>query len=215
MSTALEVIETARDRHRAFNARQHPNGTLLRLLSQYHRTLVGRTLMANGAHFLTEQIIPMPFDPWADGVELISPLAILRPSLTYRTGGRPGELRLIPPSTSIDPKPVWAGWVEGGRLFLAGEPSAWQAVDQITITYTQIPAPLTTLGQSLLLSPMADEAMSLHLAHLMANRGNQETDVEGPDEDRFLDDWQNAERQYLESLLLETRSEITFWREDY
>ena len=64
------IIEEARDHHVTFNPRTHPDGSLLRLLSSYQRTILSKIARINPALFASEVLITLPFDDFAHGVKL-------------------------------------------------------------------------------------------------------------------------------------------------
>lgn len=213
MTISVEtIIENARDRHRSFDPRQHPDRSLLRSLSAYQRELVGKALQRYEGLWTDEQTITLPLASFAAGEALTTPFAI--EGLSYVINDVAREMVLVPLAHKDDPKPRWSGWVKNRRLFLRGVETDWSSVDSIVVTYSGTVAPLTAVTDLIELPDEAQLPMSLYLCHVMANRGSEAQSVEGPGAGSFDGEWQMCEEQFLKNLNLLDRAESFFWREE-
>ena len=171
--TAEEVIKDARDHHPAFNPRQHPNGTLLRLLSTYQRTITSKIARVNPGLCASQFIIALPLEDFEAGVKLPANTYVM-PGLLLRHIGIPDlkePIDLVDPTLrgqlEMDHK---FAYLRGNNLFLGRRASNYENFDQLIVELVLVPRRLERLSDTLLLPDWGKDTYVAHLVNKMSVR---------------------------------------------
>ena len=171
--TAGAVITEARDAHPAFNKRQHPNGTLLRILSTYQRTITSKIARVNASLCASQAIIALPFEDFDAGVKLpanvyVSPGVLLR-NTTIPDLKEPIDLVDMTLRADLD-MPHKFAYLKGNNIFLGRRASNFENFDQLILELVLVPRTLEGLTDVLLLPDWGEAAYVGHLINRMAIR---------------------------------------------
>ncbi len=171
--TAGAVITEARDHHPAFNPRQHPNGTLLRLLSSYQRQITSEIARVNAPLCASEVLIALPLDDFNAGVKLPANTYVLPGVLLRNTVNvdlkEPIDLVDMTLRGELD-MPHKFAYLEGNNLFLGRRASNYDNFDQIILKMVLVPRRLERLTDVLLLPDWGEETYIGALVNKMAIR---------------------------------------------
>lgn len=177
MLVAREVIDAARDRHPAFDRNRNPDKLVLRFLSSYATELHGKVVKLNETALLTELSVALPLADHEAGIPLpphryvAEIVARLNSSTTDDPQVMP--VALIPWAHRFDRnRPIWAGWVVKGTLYLRSPASRWQTMNEIAVSLVPTPILSQTLDDPVALPDEAGRALIEHTAAFMARRGH-------------------------------------------
>lgn len=171
--TAGAVITEARDHHPAFNPRQHPNGTLLRLLSSYQRNITSEIARVNAPLCASQVIISLPLADFNAGVKLPANTYVL-PGVLLRTAGmtdlkEPIDLVDATLRGELDMAHKFA-YLKGNHVFLGRRPSNYQNYDQLIMEMVLVPRRLERLTDTLVLPDWGEDTYIGALVNKMAIR---------------------------------------------
>ena len=171
--TAGAVITEARDAHPAFNKRQHPNGTLLRILSSYQRTITSKIARVNPGLCASQLLISLPFEDFGAGVKLPANTYVL-PGLLLRTTiniGLKEPIDLVDATLrgELDMAHKFA-YLRGNNIFLGRRASNYANFDQLILDLVLVPKTLERLTDVLLLPDWGEETYIGALVNKMAIR---------------------------------------------
>jgi len=171
--TAGAVITEARDHHPAFNPRQHPNGTLLRLLSSYQRMITSKIARVNAPLCASQLLIALPFEDFDAGVKLPANTYVL-PSPLLRHIGIPDlkePIDLVDATLrgELDMAHKFA-YLKGNNIFLGRRASNYENFDQLILELVLVPRTLERLTDTLLLPDWGEETYIGALVNKMAIR---------------------------------------------
>ena len=171
--TAGAVITEARDHHPAFNKRQHPNGTLLRLLSSYQRNITSEIARVNAPLCASEVLIALPLADFNAGVKLPANTYVLPGVLLRNTVNvdlkEPIDLVDMTLRAELD-MPHKFAYLEGNNLFLGRRASNYDNFDQLILKLVLVPRKLERLTDTLLLPDWGEETYIGALVNKMAIR---------------------------------------------
>jgi hypothetical protein len=158
--TAGAVINEARDHHPAFNPRQHPNGTLLRLLSSYQRNITSKIARVNAPLCASQIIIALPLADFDVGVKLpantyVLPGVLLRNNVNVDLK-EPIDLVDATLRGELDMDHKFA-YLKGNNLFLGRRPSNYQNFDQLILELVLVPRRLERLSDVLVLPDWGED----------------------------------------------------------
>lgn len=167
-TTALAVIEAARDRHPSFDARAHPDRVLLRQLSTEQRRLVGKLLRANPYALSTSVSVPLAGYDFAAGYAMPD---YVRIHTATGEGEWPIKLHEVSWANRLDVSRAGHTYaLNNGRLYLNGAADDWTSVTSVTVSYTPAPADLAALESLLSVPTSASAYLSAFLAEAMGTR---------------------------------------------
>jgi hypothetical protein len=171
--TAATVINEARDAHPAFNPRQHPNGTLLRLLSSYQRNITSKIARVNAPLCASQLIIALPLDDFNAGVKLpantyVLPGVLLRNNVNVDLK-EPMDLVDATLRGELDMNHKFA-YLKGNNLFLGRRASNYRNFDQIILELVLVPRRLERLSDVLVLPDWGEDTYIGALVNKMAIR---------------------------------------------
>jgi hypothetical protein len=173
--TAGEVINNARDHHTSFDARKHPNATLLRLLSSYQRDITAKIVQVNGALCASDILVTLPLDDFSAGVTLPS-FVYMMPNVTLRTlAGTIEPIDLVNATFrsefEMDRK---FAYLRGNKLFLGRIEENYTSYNQLQLQLVLTPPNLVALTDPLVLPDYGVDAYVGHLVMKMALRDGLE-----------------------------------------
>lgn len=190
--TAGAVITEARDAHPSFNKRQHPNGSLLRLLSSYQRQITSKIARVNAPLCASQLLVTLPLADFDAGVKLPANTYVL-PGLLLRSNVNPD---LKEPIDLVDATlrgeldmPHKFAYLRGNNLLLGRRPSNYTNFDQILLEVVLVPRALAALTDTLVLPDWGEDTYVGHLVNKMAMRGDMGGNV--------LIDADTAEQEFL------------------
>jgi hypothetical protein len=171
--TAGGVINEARDAHPAFNPRQHPNGTLLRLLSSYQRNITSKIARVNAPLCASQLIIALPLADFNAGVKLpantyVLPGVLLRNNVNVDLK-EPIDLVDATLRGELDMDHKFA-YLKGNNLFLGRRASNYRNFDQIILELVLVPRRLERLSDILVLPDWGEDTYIGALVNKMAIR---------------------------------------------
>ena len=171
--TAGAVITEARDHHPAFNKRQHPNGTLLRLLSSYQRHITSEIARVNAPLCASEVLISLPLADFNAGVKLPANTYVLPGVLLRNTVNidlkEPIDLVDMTLRAELD-MPHKFAYLEGNNLFLGRRASNYDNFDQLILKLVLVPKSLERLTDTLVLPDWGEDTYIGALVNKMAIR---------------------------------------------
>ena len=177
--TVGDVITRARDHHPSFEDRAHPNGTLLRMLSNYQRDITAKIARVNPGLCASEVIVTLPLADFNAGAKLPSHTYAL-PSFELRSKQNTDVKRsidLVSLSLRTVPEmPHQFVYLKGNNLFLGRRPENYDGFDQLLLQLVLTPRNLVGLDDPLILPDWGVDTYAGHLAMRMAVRGG----IEGP-----------------------------------
>lgn len=203
---AGDVIEAARDRHKAFVRELAPQGMALRFLSQYQRELLGKIAEIDEDVLRTDTNTVMPLAVFDNGIALPANRTIVAIS-ALTTGAVPNslEVALVPASLRNDRStPARAAYQIGDKLFLRGAASDWTTIGSIAVATVPVPVPVTKSTDVLVVPDTAERALIENLALAMALRGHNEPNIPAIDTGAFGARAKDAEQAYLTEVLNRT-----------
>ncbi len=175
--TAGDVINQARDHHPTFEQRTHPEGALLRLLSNYQRAILAKITQVNPALCASNLFITLPLEDFAAGVKLPSYIYLLpNPTLITTNNLIREPIDLVNATFQSDfEQPRKFAYLQAGNLFLGRRAQNYDAYQQLRLQLVLTPPDLTTLDEPLSLPDYGVDAYVGHLVEKMALRGGLET----------------------------------------
>lgn len=212
---AGDVIEGARDRHRAFAREFAPQGMCLRFLSQYVRELLGKVAALDPDVLRVDTPVVMPLADFAAGIALPANRSVVAISAT-ETGSNPRtfEVTLVPVALRNDIKtPSAAAWEANGVLYLRGSANDWQNVGSLAIATIPVPAAITTSQTALPLPDTAERALIEGLALLLARRGPPKDGLPPIELSSFAAAKDDAEGAYLKEVMNRVTHRAHFTRD--
>ena len=175
--TVGDVITRARDHHPAFEDRAHPNGTLLRILSNYQRDITAKIARVNPALCASELLITLPLEDFGAGVKLPSHTYVL-PAMEIRSVQAPDLKEPIDlvnlTLRAVAEMPRKFVYLRGNHLFLGRRAENYTPFDQLRVQIVLTPRNLVTLSDPLFLPDFGVDTYAGHLAMRMAIRGGIE-----------------------------------------
>jgi len=175
--TVGDIITRARDHHPTFEDRAHPNGVLLRMLSNYQRDITAKIARVNPGLCASEIAIPLPLADFGAGVKLPSYTYIL-PAFELRARAQTDlkePIDLVDLSLrAVAEMPRKFVYLKGNNLFLGRRAGNYDAFDQIHLQLVLTPKNLEGLDDPLILPDWGVDAYAGHLAMRMAVRGGIE-----------------------------------------
>jgi hypothetical protein len=178
--TAGAVISEARDHHPAFNPRQHPNGTLLRLLSSYQRKITSEIARVNAPLCASQIIISLPLADFDAGVKLPANTYVL-PGVLLRTAGmtdlkEPIDLVDATLRGELDMAHKFA-YLRGNNLFLGRRASNYANFDQLIVELVLVPRRLERLTDVLLLPDWGEDTYVAEMVKKLSTRSEMAGNV--------------------------------------
>lgn len=172
--TAGQIIQEARDAHPTFGPRQHPNGTLLRLLSSYQRAIFAKIAQTNPALCASNLFITLPLASFADGVKLPSFTYVLpNPTLITTNGNIRVPIDLVNATFQSDPEQSHQfAYLQGGSLFLGRQAENYDPYQQLQVQMVLTPPSLKALADPLTLP---DYGLDTYVGHLVAKMAMRAT----------------------------------------
>jgi len=175
--TVGDVITRARDHHPSFEDRAHPNGPLLRMLSNYQRDITAKIARVNPGLCASEVIITLPLADFNAGAKLPSHTYVL-PAIELRSKQNTDVKRsidLVSLSLRTVPEmPHQFVYLKGNNLFLGRRPENYDGFDQLLLQLVLTPRNLVGLADPLILPDWGVDTYAGHLAMRMAVRGGIE-----------------------------------------
>jgi hypothetical protein len=204
---AGDVIESARDRHMAFVRELAPQGMCLRILTQYHRELLGKIARIDEDVLRVDTVTAMPLAVFANGIALPANRTVVAVSaVPTNPNARPFDVTLVPVALRNDRStPGAAAWQAGDVLYLRGDATNWQNVASIAIATVPVPAPVLTSATALAVPDTAERAMVENVARALALRGPAKEGLPPIDTSAFIATAADAETAFLN----EVRNRLT------
>ncbi len=172
--TVGDIITRARDHHPSFEDRAHPNGVLLRMLSNYQRDITAKIARVNPGLCASEIAVPLPLADFNAGVKLPSYSYVL-PAFELRSRAATDlkePIDLVDLSLrSVAELPRKFVYLKGNHLFLGRRPGNYDPFDQLHLQLVLTPKNLETLNDPLILPDYGVDTYAGHLAMRMAVRG--------------------------------------------
>lgn len=212
--TVADVIMAARDLNPAFVPTRHPDAVCRRFLTRYAKTLAGKIAdVSKSALPATVTTSNMSAFVFASGATVPDALVVLDAHL-HRAGYPADNLtkvELVPVGDRYARKQrLPYGWVEGTKLYLAGQASDYAPFDTLQIRTLAMP---TVGGVATDTLPFPDDALNVCAAQLggfLALRHAQGPDTEKWDARPAVGAGEVAEQAFLERLTLQRKGEV--WR---
>ncbi len=197
---AERIIESARDRHSAFDRRRVPDPSALRFLSAYRKELAGKVGEIDETALAVEQTEAMPLGDFDSGITLeanryVAGIMAKDNSATARYL----PVDLIPWSHRNDiNSPMAAAWEVNGVLYLRGPSATWRNITEIGIMLIpSMETDLEALDDEVGLPVEAERALIENLALFMAKRGHNDPALPAIQLQLFREDAIKAEADYL------------------
>jgi hypothetical protein len=200
---AERIIESARDRHAAFDRRRVPDPSALRFLSAYRKELAGKVAKIDETALVTTQAQAMPLVTFDSGITLTANRYIAGVTAkTNQTTPQYWPVDLIPWAHRNDiNSPLAAAWEYGGKLYLRPPATAWRDIVEIGIALVATMATdLAALTDDVGLPPEAEKACVEATALFMAKRGHNDPTLPAISLASFNDEAIKAEGAYLEDV---------------
>jgi hypothetical protein len=181
------VVTAARDRSPAFGPGEHPEGVILRFLSDYHRDLLGKVAELNPSLVARSHEVELPLEPFEEGIE-IPAYKDVRGATAYR-GASEIPVRRTEWENRHNARFVHAFYPHAGRLHLTGDADTWRRIDRVVFDYTPEPGELEGTDDELLLPDGAYLACVAAVAAFLGGRNVPPLDLTPAAtaaEDRFL-----------------------------
>lgn len=171
--TAGDVIKEARDLHMTFNDRAHPNGTLLRTLSNYQRHITSKIVQVNPDLLASEASVSLPLADFNAGI-LLPAYTYIMPALELQLAANTALKHPLPLKAaslrSVAELPNRFAYLRGNQLFLGRRPENYELYDQLQLQLVLTPRPLKRLSDPLMLPAFGVDAYVGHLGLRMAAR---------------------------------------------
>lgn len=168
--TSAQLIDDARNKHPAFNDRDHPDKGLLREIARLERVLLTRAAGRNPDYKAAVQVIALP-----------AVAAALNAHISVHSAQLVGPnnvtewVDIIPWHAQNGSRPLRCVTVRDGTIYLVGDASLytdWTSLEvTITPAPTAIPLSRTGLAQALTIGDEAEQAIVSGLVVHMAGRG--------------------------------------------
>jgi hypothetical protein len=164
--TAGQIIQEARDVHPSFGPRQHPNGTLLRLLSSYQRAIFAKIAQTNPALCASNLFITLPLADFAAGIKLPSFTYMLpNPTLITTDNNIREPIDLLNATFQSDfEAPRKFAYLQGGNLFLGRRAENYNSYNRLRLQMVLTPRDLVALNEPLMLP---DYGMDTYVGHVV------------------------------------------------
>lgn len=197
---AQRVIESARDRHSAFDPRRVPDPSALRFLSAYRKELAGKVAAIDETQLAVTQAVAMPLAVFDDGIALNANRYIA--GIMAKDNQATPEywpVDLIPWAQRNDINtPLAAAWEYGGKLYLRGPSTVWRNITELGIALVpSMDTDLAALTDDVGLPPEAERACVEAIAAYMAKRGHNDPALPAINLSLFTDEARKAEAEYL------------------
>lgn len=173
--TAGAVIDAARNKHSAFNERDHPGKALRVELGRLERTLLQRAIERNQDYVAAVQSTPLPLSVFANGITLPAHLAVHDAELKG-VNNATREVELAPWHARNDPRQLYTASQRGQVLYLLGTADQWNGWVSIDVTYTPRPTAPASAAAVLTVDELAEDALVTGLAAFMAGRGSRDSE---------------------------------------
>lgn len=212
---AGDVIESARDRHRAFAREFAPQGMCLRFLSQYVRELLGKIMAIDADVLRVDTPVAMPLAVFGNGIALPANRTIVAIT-AQETGANPRtiDVTLVPVALRNDIKtPLSAAWESNGVLYLRGGAADWQNIASLAIATIPVPAAIAASTAALPVPDMAERACVEGLALALARRGPPKDGLPPIELSSFAAAAADAEGNYLNEVSNRLASRTHFTRD--
>ena len=200
---AERVIESARDRHSAFDRRRIPDPSALRFLSAYRKELAGKVAAIDETALAVEQTVAMPLAVFDSGITLTANRYVAGVVAKDNSSTpRYIPVDLIPWAHRNDiNSPLAAAWEVNGVLFLRGPSTAWRNITQIGIMYVpSLTTDLAALSDSVGLPVESERVLIEQTALFMAKRGHNDPGLPPIPVNDFRRDAEKAENDYLDDV---------------
>lgn len=212
--TVADVLMAARDMNPAFTPTRHPDAVCRRWLTRYAKTLIGKIAgVRPSALSATVTTVSLSSYVFASGTVVPDAVQVLD-AYVHRAGYPADALSKVdlPPAGDRRARTqrLPAGWLDGAKLFLAGEASDYAVFDNLIIRSVAMP---TVGGVASDVLPLPDDALnvcSTQLAGFLALRHAQGPDTEKFDARPFVGSGEVAEAQFLDRLTNQASAEV--WR---
>jgi hypothetical protein len=196
---ARRIIESARDRHPAFDHRRTPDPSALRFLSDYRKELAGRVAQINENLLAVEQTVAMPLVSFDAGITLNANRLIV--GVVARDTSVPPvtiNLDLLPWAQRLDSNtPMAACWQVNGVLYLRSPANMWNNIVQIGILMVPVLGDLATMDDDTGLPVEAARALTENVAYYMAKRSHVDPAIPAIPLAQFYQDAKIAEQEFL------------------
>ncbi len=177
--TVGDVITRARDHHPSFEDRAHPNGVLLRMLSNYQRDITAKIARVNPGLCASEISVTLPLADFNAGVKLPSHTYVL-PAFELRSRNNTDikePIDLVDLSLrAVAEMPRKFVYLKGNNLFFGRGAGNFDPFDRLILQLVLTPRNLVGLDDPLILPDWGVDTYAGHLAMRMAVRGG----IEGP-----------------------------------
>lgn len=169
---AGSVIDAVRDRHVAFSRERAPNGMILRFISQYVRSLLGKVAALDEDALRVEVSTPFPLADFSAGIALPANRAVVAVTVEEKGANpRSFDINVVPASNRNDvTTPLNAAWQIGNTLYLRGQASDWNAYDSIAVSTIPVPAAITKSTDELPVDDTAEAAVADNVALALGRR---------------------------------------------
>lgn len=209
---ASEVIEEARDLHRAFDDNAHPDGIVLRFLSRYQRELMGTALTRYPSLYNETQDVTLPLTDFAAGIALDNPF-YLEDLIGTEAGGRVYPVPILPYEHRFDAVPSLFAYVTNRVLYLGRSEDIWGSFATLQLRYATTTPDLADEDALFALPDNAKSALVQALGQFMSGRGTQRGDIAPPDVSYYTGLHEQAKETFLTQLWLLRSSEARFIRD--
>ena len=212
--TVADVLMAARDMNPAFTPTRHPDAVCRRWITRYVKTLVGKIAEQRpSALSATVTTVTLSTFNFTTGTTVPDAVQVLD-AYVHRAGYPADHLVKVdlPPAGDRRARTqrLPYGWLDGAKLFLAGEASDYALFDQLIIRSVAMPTVGGVASDTL---PLPDDALnvcSAQLAGFLALRHAQGPDTEKFDARPFVGSGEVAETQFLSRLMNQAGAEV--WR---
>ena len=216
--TVATIINNARDLHPALSVQNAPVPVALRAISRFERGFIREIATKVPAFFAKQVDVALPLAVFADGVDLATtiPAGWLdltdafflysiapNPARTKRAGFIPWEQRDMPYS--------WPAYtLRDNVLYFLGSDANYAQFSTFTLTYTPLPAPLTTEQSVTILPDDALDAFAALLAGtwLMRMVGSPAFDVSAGAAQLYLDNGARERAEFITRIWKTTQRQV-------
>jgi hypothetical protein len=174
--TGQEVIDEAREKHRAFTEQHSPTRAALAALNRFVRRLYFDAVEVNEDLFAATENFTFPLGSFAAGEALTEPSAMpLSGTINFTDSNRPGPLNFVPYRMRFTPGVGSAAYIRDGTIRFVGTAEDWQGVASVDYDYLPEPALGATEADPVPLPDPAKPACVDAVAKWMASRTDMAT----------------------------------------
>jgi hypothetical protein len=188
---AGDIIDEARNKHPAFNLRDHPDRALRMELGRLEHSLIQRGIQRNPDYLATIQTVALPLAIFANGVTL-DPNTAVHYAAIFSANGVEREVDIVPWAQRNDPRRLFTATVLNGVLFLLGSELDWQGWTSLNITITPMPTAPAVNSDPLTIDDLGADTLTAGLALFMAKRGPRDPQLPVPSIAEFRKDYDAA-----------------------